>query len=179
MGTFFLQAEHLGCQPVSIQNPVRVVLKLLADLVILAENAGKIAAGEEDGAGAFDPGDGGLFAEMKVRMAYPHLRRHSAETKPTAKPVHATAARAAFTLLQEIRQAVIHGQFLITSLSSAGPADTGLYCQDIWCHDTPLHTFFCGSLQTGGAVEAGKYAGLQQVSDLGDEDWTGELPWWS
>jgi len=77
-------------------------MKLLADLVILAEYTSKIASGEENGTGAFGARNGGLLAEMETGMAYLDRCRGPTKTELASKPVHAALTRATCTVLQLI-----------------------------------------------------------------------------
>ena len=77
-------------------------MKILADLVILAEYTRKIASGEENGTGAFGARNGGLLAGMEAGMAYLDRCRDPAKTELASKPVHAAMAWAACTALQLI-----------------------------------------------------------------------------
>jgi hypothetical protein len=49
MGTLRLQVQHFRSKLSNGQHPAGELLEFLADLVILAENAGKIAAGKKNG----------------------------------------------------------------------------------------------------------------------------------
>ncbi len=60
------EAQHLGREFVRCQSSCLAGLEFLADLVVLAEDATEIAAGEEDGPGAACAGDGRLFAVVQA-----------------------------------------------------------------------------------------------------------------
>jgi hypothetical protein len=100
MGTIILQAQHFSCQLIYGQGTGVVLLKLLADLIILAEHAGEIAAGEKNGAGTSSGGDGWFFSRMEAGMTNLNQRRDPAEPNFTVKSVHPAVARATFTSCQ-------------------------------------------------------------------------------
>jgi hypothetical protein len=55
MGTLILQTQHLSGQLTCGQGSGVMLLEFLADLVILAKYAGKVAAGKKNGPGTFCP----------------------------------------------------------------------------------------------------------------------------
>ena len=66
----------------------------LADLVVLAEDAGKVAAGEEDGAGAVHAHQGRLLAEVRSVAVDPGVPFSTAEAQLVLQAVDAAMSGA-------------------------------------------------------------------------------------
>jgi hypothetical protein len=73
-------------------------LKLLADLIVLAEHAAQITAREKNCSRSFCAGDGRLFPKMQTGVRNLNLRVDFANRKFAFQPIHSAIARATGTV---------------------------------------------------------------------------------
>jgi len=88
MAALALQREHHVGESRRGDLPAHV---LLADIVVLAEDAGQIAAGKEDGARAVATNEGRLFAEVRGKAGHSGPSPGTAEAAFIPQAVHAAA----------------------------------------------------------------------------------------
>ena len=91
MASLCLQREHGMSQGIIVGGCSQI---LLADLVVLAEQAGKAAMGKKNGARTAAAGQDRLFAEVGQRFAHHRLCACPAESFPADEPVYAAGPRA-------------------------------------------------------------------------------------
>lgn len=95
MGAPVLQVQHFLHQLVYRQCLVAPGLEFLADLVVLAKDAGQVAAGKEYGSRASLPRDGRLLTVVQAGVGYLDLGARSADAGFPGQAVDAAAAGAA------------------------------------------------------------------------------------
>jgi hypothetical protein len=84
------------------------VLKILADLVILAKDTAQIATGKKDGPRPPLPGDGRLLAMMETDVGHQGLGADAAEPNLAGQPVDPALARATAATAQLFKK-MAHG----------------------------------------------------------------------
>jgi hypothetical protein len=102
------ETQHLVCEVVRRQGLRLARLEFLTDLVILAEDAAQVAAGEEDGPGAARSGDRRLFAVVQAGVGDLRFAGNPAKAGLAGQPVDAALSRATLTMRQLIRESSIH-----------------------------------------------------------------------
>ncbi|MFB3764268.1 MAG: hypothetical protein ACE14P_03360 [Methanotrichaceae archaeon] len=79
-----------------------MTLSHLAYLIVLAEDASKVAAGKEDGAGSMTADQRGLLPKMRGIAVNASVSAHTAESSLVFKAVHPAVSGADFTTGQAI-----------------------------------------------------------------------------
>ena len=104
MSAFILKPYHLSCKLICSQCRSVVMLKLLADLVILTEYTAEIAPAEKNGTRTSCSGNRGFLTKMQACMGNLYAGTDPAKTLFTFQSVHPARARAAFTIFELICQ---------------------------------------------------------------------------
>ena len=102
MSAFILKPQYLSCKLICSQSPGAALLKLLADLVILAKHAAEIAPAKKNCARTIGAGNRGFLTKMQACMGNLNAGTDPAQTGFTFKSVHPASARATFTFFQLI-----------------------------------------------------------------------------
>lgn len=92
MAAFILQGEHHGCQLRVAYFPADT---LMADIVILTEDAQQIAVSKEYGSGTVCPDQGSFLSKVSVKTGNPRFFECAADTCfPVVCPIYVAPAGA-------------------------------------------------------------------------------------